>query len=63
MSDDDSQPGPGSEGRQNGGGLLMAPGKGERRTLPKRKPPGKDGMESDEEGGLLVVQHGQLCTC
>jgi hypothetical protein len=31
----------------------------ERREPPKRKAAGKDGLESDEEGGLLVVQHGE----
>ena len=36
----------------------MSPDK-ERRELPKRKAPGKDGLESGEEGGLLVVQHGE----
>ena len=36
----------------------MSPDK-ERHELPKRKAPGKDGLESGEEGGLLVVQHGE----
>jgi hypothetical protein len=35
-------------------------GAGNKQQLPKRKPPGKDGIESGEEGGLLVVQHGEF---
>jgi hypothetical protein len=38
----------------------MSPDK-ERHEPPKRKAAGKDGLESDEEGGLLVVQHGESC--
>lgn len=60
-SDGESAQWPGSGGRQNGGGLLMSPGKEDRRTPPKQKSPGKaDGQDSGEEGGLLVVQHGEL---
>lgn len=47
------------EERQNGGGGLLQAAGSVRQKLPKRDPPGKGGIESGEEGGLLVVQHGE----
>lgn len=49
-----------ADGGQHNGGLLTGAGHKLRGKLPQRSPPGKGGIESEEEGGLLVVQHGRL---